>query len=463
MPLTTNRNLVSGTIAASGRNAVIKSQNLILQSENFVTSWVANAASIVQNNQDNPIDGLITASTFVENSTNTTHYVTPTGPIQVVGDTYTLSCYVKPAGRVFIIFSIQGLTEKCYFGLYAGGFLGQVSSAGFAQTIHRSIVQANPPGVSGSGWFRCSWTYKCLANPGAVMFILSSNGDGVSSYLGSGIDSFYIYGTQVNKNNVVLDYTKTTTVAVNTGNPRNADYDSRDNSGGLAFKGRGLLAYYLASPDNVTLSGGKVSRWNDISGNNLHMNQAVSGRRPSYIPAWSNGQDALSFSGANVLTTVGNIQNKSNPFTIGMVFHRTSTTGCSMFSPSTGGGVSLTANLNGTGKREIRANGVGNLEDGNATLVPELWIATGIITPGNPGTTSYSLFTGVSITPTSLAGAAVGSIVTSGNTALIGALTNTGGNGLIGYIAEVFFVDRVLTSTEMAAYGDYVLNKYGTM
>jgi hypothetical protein len=134
-----------------------------------------------------------------------------------------------------------------------------------------------------------------------------------------------------------------------------------------------------------------------------------------------------------------------------------------MFSPSTGGGVSLTANLNGTGKREIRANGVGNLEDGNATLVPELWIATGIITPGNPGTTSYSLFTGVSITPTSLAGAAVGSIVTSGNTALIGALTNTGGNGLIGYIAEVFFVDRVLTSTEMAAYGDYVLNKYGTM
>jgi hypothetical protein len=237
----------------------------------------------------------------------------------------------------------------------------------------------------------------------------------------------------------------------------------RNNIGALMFSGKGLLAYYKADAANVTIVANKVSQWRDISGNNLHADQSSSARRPDFTSSWVNGNSSITFSGGQVLTSVGNIQNKSNPFTIGLVFQRTSTTGCSMVSPSTGGGLSLTANLNGNGKREIRANGVGFIENGNATLNPELWIVTTAMTPGNPGTTDYSLFTGVNITPTTVLNMGAGAIPTSGNLSVIGSLTNTGGNGLIGEIGELFCIDRILTSAEMLAYGNYVKNKYGNI
>ncbi len=237
---------------------------------------------------------------------------------------------------------------------------------------------------------------------------------------------------------------------------------SRDNTGALAWVGKGLLAYYRADAANITTTAGKVSQWRDVSGNNVHMNQSTSGRRPTFTASWLNGNGALTYTGAQVLVATGNIQNKSNPITFGGVFQRTATTGAGIFAPSAGGGCELTANLAATGKREVRANDVGYIEDGSATLNPELWIATGEIN-SNPVVTTYAMYISTSITPQVIASPNAPSITPSGNTALIGAITSGALASLTGYIGELFCVDRLLTSTEMNAYGVYVLNKYGSI
>lgn len=238
---------------------------------------------------------------------------------------------------------------------------------------------------------------------------------------------------------------------------------TRDNTGALAWVGKGLLAYYRADVANITTIASKVSQWRDISGNNVHMNQATSGRRPTFTASWLNGNGAVTYAGGQVLASVGNIQNKSNPITFGGVFQRTATTGAGIFAPSAGGGCELTANLAAAGNREVQANGVGYIEDGSATLNPELWIASGEINSGNPAITTYAMYVSTSITPQSIASPNAASITPSGNIALIGAITSGALASLTGHIAELFCVDRILTSAEMNAYGVYVLNKYGSI
>lgn len=234
---------------------------------------------------------------------------------------------------------------------------------------------------------------------------------------------------------------------------------SRNNTGALMFSGNGLLAYYRAAPENITTVAGKVSQWRDISVSKLHMNQASSGKRPTYASGVLSGKDAISFTGAQVFATVGNIQNKANPFTCGIIFQRTTTAQGTIFGPSTGGGIQLTANQNGNGKREIRVNGVGYLEDGDATLLPELWIVTGSY---GIGTTTYNMYLGTALTNV-IVNASSGNVTISGNTSLIGALAIIPISAFNGYISECFFVDRVISSTEMTAFANYVINKYGAI
>lgn len=453
MPLTTNRIPVSGRITATNRSVIPDRQNLILQSEDFVTSWSANGCSISQNTTTNPLDGLTTASTLVEDTANNSHYILPTSATQVVGRVYTLSAYVKPISRTWFAFCGPGYATASYYNLTGSGVLGSVITNGGMETIRRSIVDV------GNGWYRCIWTYRCLSAPGSVVFMLATTGNGTIVYTGNGLAALYIYGAQVNNSDTILPYTKTTTTIVSTGTPRNSLYGSRDNAGALMFSGKGLLAYYKADPENITTVAGKISQWRDISASQLHMNQATSGKRPTYASGVLSGQDAISFTGAQVFATVGNIQNKANPFTCGIIFQRTGTLGATIFAPSTGGGLQLTANQNGNGKREIRVNGVGHLEDGDATLLPELWIVTGSF---GIGTTTYNMYLGTALTNV-IVNASSGNVAISGNQSLIGALATTPSSALTGYISECFFVDRVISSTEMTAFANYVTNKYGAI
>jgi hypothetical protein len=56
----------------------------------------------------------------------------------------------------------------------------------------------------------------------------------------------------------------------------------------------GLAVWFDASvSSSVTLNGGNVSQWNDLSGNNRHAAQATAGSQPSYSTAALNGKNVV--------------------------------------------------------------------------------------------------------------------------------------------------------------------------
>jgi hypothetical protein len=52
-----------------------------------------------------------------------------------------------------------------------------------------------------------------------------------------------------------------------------------------------------ADATSVTVSGGKVTQWNDKSGNGYNFTQSTSGNRPSYITSGTNGLNVIRFGG----------------------------------------------------------------------------------------------------------------------------------------------------------------------
>lgn len=63
-----------------------------------------------------------------------------------------------------------------------------------------------------------------------------------------------------------------------------------------------LTGYWDASnSSSVTLSSGKVSQLNDLSGNGRHMVQATGANQPTYATAVKNGLNAMQFSGSQFM------------------------------------------------------------------------------------------------------------------------------------------------------------------
>jgi hypothetical protein len=63
-----------------------------------------------------------------------------------------------------------------------------------------------------------------------------------------------------------------------------------------------LTGYWDASQSSsVTLSSGKVSQLNDLSGNGRHMVQATGANQPTYTTAAKNGLNAMQFSGSQFM------------------------------------------------------------------------------------------------------------------------------------------------------------------
>jgi hypothetical protein len=77
-----------------------------------------------------------------------------------------------------------------------------------------------------------------------------------------------------------------------------------------------LWGYYDASSSsNYILSSGRVSQWTDLSGNNRHLTQATTARRPEVKVSEKNGLDVIYFDGAQ-RGLVSQAETLTNPVTI---------------------------------------------------------------------------------------------------------------------------------------------------
>lgn len=190
-----------------GQDGLIKlaPHNLLLQSEDFSTTWVrlrvlAWGSGSTVNSATSP-DGTMTADLVAEDTANDTHFMRQSVTVSS-GVQHTFSVFAKAGVRSFLVLAESaGNIRSACFNLSNGA----VSNVG-------TNVTANSE-YKGNGWYRCwityttvSTTFQCDAG------FRTSAGVGLETYTGTN-GTFYLWGAQLNLGPTALDYTKTTSAA----------------------------------------------------------------------------------------------------------------------------------------------------------------------------------------------------------------------------------------------------------
>jgi len=146
-------------------------------------AWTKTRSSVTANTTTAP-DGTTTADKLVEDTT-----ASATHPISVsyttAASAYTLSVYVKAAGRSWVQLSLLSTTNA--FGNFnvSNGTLGTIGAAATA-----GIEDA------GNGWYRCRITATTAAGANTVAFYPAS-ADNTVSYTGDGTSGLFLWGAQL--------------------------------------------------------------------------------------------------------------------------------------------------------------------------------------------------------------------------------------------------------------------------
>jgi hypothetical protein len=209
---TTGQNLVDFTRASSatyvGSDGLIKTAttNLLLQSEDFSTTWTAsNLLAFGSGSTINAIaapNGLLAADQLTENTAaSAVHNVTQSANF-TSGVAYTVSVYAKTAGRNIRI------------GLPVAAF-GAAISATFDLTTGSLTTTANSPSSTSisafpDGWFRLSITATATTTASAAPSFNLISGPNAIVYTGDGTSGLFLWGAQLEQSSSVGEYIPTT-------------------------------------------------------------------------------------------------------------------------------------------------------------------------------------------------------------------------------------------------------------
>ena len=169
-------------------------ENLIDYSEDFANAyWTKSNCSITSDSVDAPDGTVSAADKIVENTATSTHQLS-VGAADILNKTYTLSYFVKAAGRnsCRISFSGQG---SAVFNISTG------------VVIINEFISASINAV-GNDWYRVSATV-IKTNTNADIFIGPALDDGTLSYQGDGTSGIYLWGAQLEQRDTVTSYTST--------------------------------------------------------------------------------------------------------------------------------------------------------------------------------------------------------------------------------------------------------------
>jgi hypothetical protein len=190
--------------------------NLLLQSQDFATSWSNSNTTETTNTAVAP-DGTTTADTLDDGTSTGTHDIAQNVSI-TSGTTYTLSAFFKNIDRQYVILACStGINSwaSAKFDLVAGAVGATSSSGGGWSTTSSSITNV------GNSWYRCTITFVPGSTAsGANRIGMATDGTtfsaglrGLESYTGTN-KQIYIWGAQLAVGPNALDYTPTTTAVV---------------------------------------------------------------------------------------------------------------------------------------------------------------------------------------------------------------------------------------------------------
>ena len=214
-----------------GSDGLIKKyrENLLLQSNQFDTTWIKSNASVTSGHSG--YDGSSDAWKLIQNTTNTYHFIYQNVSVSSI---CTLSIYAKAgeySGISFFFPNLGGTSTATTFNLSTGAFVNNTHNA-TAQDV-------------GGGWYRIS----LLSKPsGTQNFNIYANQTTQQSEAGDGTSGIYIQDAQLESGLVATDYLDSTSVTGKAGVlvdlPR-INYDANGENGALLLEPsrQNLVAY----------------------------------------------------------------------------------------------------------------------------------------------------------------------------------------------------------------------------
>lgn len=183
-------NMVGGVTSSLSTYYPTTVKNLVGFSEDFANAaWTKSNVTISANVETAP-NGTLTADKLVENTVNTSHFITvASAPTTTASSPKAISIYVKGAERTF-----------CRLRLYDN--IGLIKSAAFNLSTG-VITFENGTGTAtitfiGSGWYRIFVTGTTAATATSVNADLYLRSDiNTESYTGDGTSGIYIWGAQL--------------------------------------------------------------------------------------------------------------------------------------------------------------------------------------------------------------------------------------------------------------------------
>ena len=226
------------------------------------------------------------------------------------------------------------------------------------------------------------------------------------------------------------------------------------------------LKLWIAADTGVVITSGAVSQWNDLSGNNFHLTQTTAANRPIILNNAIGNKPAVKFDGVNDFLDGGNILNLGNKSNTIFLIGKTNSTAANatFFAKSLAGAVSSRYAYGHI------TSGIRLLyHDNSEKTVTISGIPTGIYhyhrIINNRNTSRNEIYLNNSI---------IGSIginssfnMTSNFNFLLGAYNNSSGtvpplsgSYLNGEIAELIFIDSLLSSSQIFEIEAYLSSKY---
>jgi hypothetical protein len=173
--------------------------NLILQSEDFTTTWSNNGSTDTANTTVAP-DGATTADTVTGNGTDTTVYIQQNITFAGAG-TYTFSCWAKAGTHDIIRVNIAN---------YAGS---TSDITGYDLTNGTTTQASNPIVAYPNGWYRISFTFTVVGGDlaGSIRIFLSPSTGTTAWTLAADSDtkSVILWGAQLEAGSVATSYIPT--------------------------------------------------------------------------------------------------------------------------------------------------------------------------------------------------------------------------------------------------------------